>query len=549
MKLKDATTDGYTTEDLRIIPWDDFLKATGAVPKEIVVKTRDTRYICLDVAYWDPEKKMGLHRRRTIGRYDAEGRRIMNGSEDDTSSRIRPRKKPYAVTEEVGCALLLDTVSARTGLGSVVTEVFGKKDADAIMTCAYYMARSDGALCGCEQWSAGSATPFGERLGDQRISELLPRLTADRQKEFFNLWRDKMGDDDNYAIDITSISSYIETISIIRAGYNRDGEKLEQINMALMVGSKSLLPVCYRIIPGNVNDKSALVPFIKTLDAMGFKRYKLVLDKGFYSEANVNEMYRLKVKFTLSVPNSKKFAADAIEAARPSIGNFDNYLSYGTSKVYASTTRESWTTDGKNHRCYVHVFFDPRKKSDDDNHFDEDLNSVRSRILVDGDEAAVASSMARKYLIVSKRNGKYTVKSNQAAIDEHKRNSSGFLVILSNHVKTADEALRIYRAKETAECGFDDMKCDIDLDRLRIHSEEALNGKIFIAFLALILKFDILRTIRDEQELRYHSRDEVMREMAILRRTSIGGADPVYTELTKLQKTVIACFGITDGYS
>lgn len=315
-----------------------------------------------------------------------------------------------------------------------------------------------------------------------------------------------------------------------------------------MIGSKSMLPICYRIIPGNVNDSSSLIAFLRTLNAMGFKKFKLVMDKGFYTEENVNAMYRLRLKFTLSVPNGKKISSDAIKDVRQSIENFDNFLIFGSSEVYATTLKKKWVTDGANHRCYVHVYLDQRKRNDDYNHFIEKLHGVRKRIVEDGDEASICSPMAKKYLLIKKYDGKYIVQSNQQAIEEYRNGNAGFLVIISNHINNALDALRIYREKETAENGFDDMKNEIDFNRLRIRTEAALDGKTFIIFLSLILKSYIAKIIRGSLELQHHTRDEIMNEMSILKKVTIGGSKPIYSERTKLQKIVIREFGIPTNF-
>jgi transposase len=59
--------------------------------------------------------------------------------------------------------------------------------------------------------------------------------------------------------------------------------------------------------------------------------------------------------------------------------------------------------------------------------------------------------------------------------------------MISNDVKDPVKALEIYRMKDTAEKAFDDLKNDLDSKRLRIHSTQAMEGRLFIQFIALIL--------------------------------------------------------------
>ena len=452
-----------------------------------------------------------------------------------------PKKETYAQIYEIGRSLLFDGISSKIGLGETVEKVF-EKDAEAIMTCAYYLAGHSDALCHCEQWSAGSETPFGGRLADQRISELLQRIDFDHRCRFFNEWKDILGDDDNYALDITSVSSYSELIEIVRAGYNRDKEDLEQINIALLIGSKSRMPAYFSILPGNINDKTSLKRFLHTVKAFGFKKFSLVTDKGFYTKDNIDEMYRLRQRFVTSIENRISIARDAIDGARGTIERFDNYYDDGASKVYCQSSSIAWACkDGSRHRCYVHVYFDPQKKEDDVSHFLEKLDTVRKGV-IEGDEAFASFPMVKTYLSMSKPRGRVKVAANQELIDQ-KNAYSGFLVILSNHVKDAREALRIYRDKETAESAFDDMKNGSDFGRLRVRTESAVESKAFLVFLSLIIRLRMSDVMLADPSLRSKSREEVIKEMAILRKSVIGGST-MYNERTKLQKQVIKAFGI-----
>lgn len=536
-----ALNAGYTMKDLRSMCWDEFIRVTKLEPRTIRVNVKGKPYACLDVAYWDPEKKASTHRRKTIGYYDGDDVLVLTGSESDTRPRTRPRPEEYACTREIGNAILLQTIAGNMGLERIVYDVFGA-DAPAMMTCVYYLVSHGDALCHCEQWSAGSETPFGGRLGDQRISELLQRIDGNRRGTFFRRWLEKLGDDDNYALDITSISSYSEGIVHVRAGYNRDGEDLEQVNLALLVGSRSRLPGYYEIMPGNINDKTSLKRFVRTLNAHGFSKFSLVTDKGFYTKENVDELYAMHQRFLVGVENRISFASDAIDRVRDGIERFDRFYQRGSSSVYCDTDAMKWNADGKNHRCYVHVFFDPQKRHDDRMHFTEKLDRVRDAILA-GDEAAASSKIAKDYLTVTRRKGTIRVNADQEAIDRHDMNC-GFLVLISNHIKDAREALDIYREKETAESGFDDLKNEMDLRRLRIHTESAMEGKMFLAFLSLVVRLEMSRVMLADEDLRSRSRREVFEEMSLLRVTVIDGKNTLYTERTKLQKQIIKAFGI-----
>ncbi|MGI6680869.1 MAG: hypothetical protein ACOX3T_05230 [Bdellovibrionota bacterium] len=56
--------------------------------------------------------------------------------------------------------------------------------------------------------------------------------------------------------DVTSISSYSKKISILEFGYNRDMDKLPQINIGICYGSTTKLPLFYQVYNGSITDKT-----------------------------------------------------------------------------------------------------------------------------------------------------------------------------------------------------------------------------------------------------------------------------------------------------
>lgn len=66
------------------------------------------------------------------------------------------------------------------------------------------------------------------------------------------------------AFDITSISSYSTLIKRAKYGKHKEGDSLPQINLALLYGEESMLPVYYRKLPGNITD-------VKTIEILGIK--------------------------------------------------------------------------------------------------------------------------------------------------------------------------------------------------------------------------------------------------------------------------------------
>jgi transposase len=96
---------------------------------------------------------------------------------------------------------------------------------------------------------------------------------------------------------------------------------------------------------------------------------------------------------------------------------------------------------------------------------------------------------------------------------QHRKKYSGFFCIMSNKIKDAQEALSVYRNKDVVENCFDDLKNHLDMKRLRVHSAKAMDGRLFLQFLALIYISTIRNTIKKDEKLKYMTVREVMEEM------------------------------------
>ena len=85
---------------------------------------------------------------------------------------------------------------------------------------------------------------------------------------------------------------------------------------------------------------------------------------------------------------------------------------------------------------------------------------------------------------------------NTQAVSQYINRYSGFQVLLTNGIKDPVEALQIYRDKDVVEKCFDDLKNQLDIKRLRMHSSETIHGRLFIQFISMIYKSALGKEMR-----------------------------------------------------
>jgi transposase len=177
--------------------------------------------------------------------------------------------------------------------------------------------------------------------------------------------------------------------------------------------------------------------------------------------------------------------------------------------------------------------------------FTRELIGYRDELL-SGNPVEDHEEFYQRYLVVRETPKRgLRVDFNEDEIQRRRKKYSGFFCILSNKLKTAEEALDIYRNKDVVENCFDDLKNHLDMKRLRVHTAPAMDGRLFLQFLALVYVSLIRAATRPDEKLRHLTVREVMEEMETLVRIKYSKRyGEVFTETTPIQRQIMEVFGI-----
>ncbi|MDR3127764.1 MAG: hypothetical protein LBT99_00330 [Bifidobacteriaceae bacterium] len=99
--------------------------------------------------------------------------------------------------------------------------------------------------------------------------------------KFWELWSNHIQKNEYLALDITSISFYANLIDELEYGYNRDGDKLSQVNLCMLFGQQTALPAFSSIYNDSLNDSKILSSFLDKLEFFCGKNIKLLWTKDF----------------------------------------------------------------------------------------------------------------------------------------------------------------------------------------------------------------------------------------------------------------------------
>lgn len=512
------------------------------------VKSKSGRIYVYEVeSFWNKEKKKPDSHRKCIGHIDEVSGDLVPNRLIAKSGQSLNSAKPSAEfkAEGIGNFALIDKIAQSSGLLECLQDVF-PVEWPYIMTCCQYLCGFGNTLYRCERWSFHNATYLDSQLASQRISELLTVLTPDRQREFFRAWSAHNSANEYFALDITSVSSYSEMIKLVKYGYNRDHEDLPQINLLMITGEKSRLPIYCLPLDGKIKDVKALKSAIADESLIASNRLSLIMDKGFFSAQNLDALYDARMRFAVGVPFSSKIAKEAVEKKRDVIESHQNMISVLGNEVYGTTELQKW----KGHRLYTHIYYDSDKAAGERKEFHKKL--CRTFEQLTHDLTPDDSEFARQYFVISETpvRGK-KVKYNEEEINKHLKNHVGWFVLVSNFIKDATEALTVYREKDSVEKSFDDLKNEHDMKRLRVHSEEAMNGRLFLQFLSLILTVAIRNKLAEENWTDRYSLRQIMDEIGELKQVRpVEGRSrkKVVLATTPLQDQIIKLFELSPSY-
>jgi transposase len=360
---------------------------------------------------------------------------------------------------------------------------------------------------------------------------------------FFEYWGEYRCENEYVALDITSISTYSELISTAEWGYNRDKESLPQINVCMLLGEKSRLPILQVVYSGSLKDVSTLKNTLQLASNLNLNNISLVMDKGFASAKNINTMLpeTSATRFLIALPFTMAFAKNQVTSETKDIDCVENTILVGSDVLRGITKRRTWNPK---HDVYTHVYMNPDAAIQARNKLYGKAQELIAQVKRNPEENFDCPDV-KKYLIVRKSDKSeagYTVNIRHDVISDELA-TAGWLVIISNHVDNAENAIHIYRDKDVVEKGFQRMKNCLDLARLRVHSDNAMQNKVFVGFIALIITAHIHKVMSENRMYKDWTMKKMIKVLERLKVHYIKN-DRIISPLTKEQKGIFEAFNL-----
>lgn len=503
-------------------------------------KLKGKIYLYKVESYWDKAKKQPRQRRTYIGPKQ-------NGNKARTK-----QNQSSLVSKGFGNIFLVRYLSDKLGLTEIL-KLYFPENYQEILALAFYEIMEASALYLFSYWLEEHNLPGIKKLHSPDISKLCDTLGRSQAQrvDFTQKWIEHLKPIQGVFYDITSISSYSTNIDFVEWGYNRNEENLPQINMGVTFCQNRSLPISYNVYPGSIVDVTTLKNCIKYLKIFDLKDILFVLDRGFFSKANVLEMNSSSsnVSFVQPLPFSLKNVKLLIKRHRRILSDPSSAFKFNEEILHYQ--QSPFEFDGNNFEA--HIFFNEKLEVDQKHHFLSPLFECEEKFKGKTFKTLKEYLQCRKSIIPEKYREYFKWNKTTLQVEKNGKNvkaslnKMGSFVLITNKQKMDKvEILNLYRQKDQVEKIFDIFKNEMDGGRLRVHSQYNSDGRLFIKFISLILYSEVARTMKEKKLFDTYTLKELFAELKKLKITQIQQNEPFLSEVSKKQRVIFDAFGIQE---
>lgn len=505
-----------------------------------VKKINGIEYLYEITPYYDPKTKRIRHRSKYLGK---------NVGGKAVKVRVKPPRMSYSYGEFLP---LLDIIKDLK-LAEILSQHLTEKEVKVILTLAQNRILQPLALYHIASWYEGTilSRVYGHLpLSSQSLSNLLNQIgESDLHLRFSQSLIQNLSTKATLIYDVTSLSSYSALINLLEYGYNRDNLHVPQVNLSVVLDKARCIPVMYEVYPGSVVDVTTLQNTLAKVRNLGIQEVTLVLDRGFYSTANLEALLSKDFAFILPAPLTVKAAKQLLSSVHREIEDANLLKIYNGEPLFVKPVALRIKIEKKKEEVEVSgfVYYDQKREQSERELFYRRLYEVveklrkveikewmKSRDLFE-EIAGKLFSPYLKYRVVNRR---FEVSVRKKAVAQRVNRMGKFILLYRGNLDWS-ECLTTYRGKDLLEKGFDTLKNDLELLPLNVQKENTLKGILLINFLALIIRMRLMKQMQETQLIEKYTIGGLLLELQKIKKIELTSGETFTTEQTKKQKEIL----------
>ncbi|WP_292392267.1 IS1634 family transposase [Methanoculleus sp. UBA303] len=510
-----------------------------------------------DIPYYDKEKKQIRHRSKYLGK-NIDGQPVRVRDEPMVPVAKTIIDAPIGAYTH-GNLLPLQKITQELSLQSTLEEFLNADETDVVLALAYNRVLRPLALQNVQTWFEGSSLFLQNPhlpLASQRLSEILASLGKSNVPTLFmDRFTSLITPNATLFYDITSLSSSSQLLELLEYGYNRDSDGLPQVNISLVMDKDRGIPIQYDLYPGSIADIGTLANMLRRLKTRGISQFRLILDRGFFSQTSLAELLDEEIPFIIPPTLQLTSVKELLSKAQKQVAKAEYLHKYEKEAIFAMPVTLSHLYELEEEPRVLTVkgycYYDPQREQDERSSFYRHLYDVAEKLRNAQPKAwkrpdvvvgEIAGHYAR-YLTWKFADGRFEVAIKQKAVTQRVNRMGRFILLYSGDMDWLT-CLTQYRQRDAIEKCYDVMKNDLKALPLNLRTEETLRGYLFITFLALVLRMRLQMMMKETGLIKQYSVQKLLLELEKIKVVELSSGEMMVSEVSKKNRTILEAFDL-----
>lgn len=525
------------------------------IPHEAIIYPNGYIYMTKEKIY-KKDKKFNENKRVAIGKKIADGKMIPNDKAREFFPEwfLKECSNSQADMLSLGAHIVIKRTLKEMKIEELLDDIFFEKSC-LIKDIMSYMIIYETTVSQHFSSLMRMIPLFSSSLySDSTISRLYSEDISFKKIELFlrsyNMIQEKSAIYLSY--DSTNINTYGRGIDIAEFGHSKEDIALPQVNISYAYDQKINRPLFYNTYPGSIPDYNELEDMLITAYEYGYRNIDIILDRGYFSFKNIRSIEDKGYGLIMMAKTNQIYIKGLIDKYRHVLANSAKHYIKGYD-IYGLTIKEPLNDEDKGH--YFHIFYNGQKANDErvalleryaklEEEFKDKIQSTR--LLQEKDLLKYECIYDLKFDPIDHYLRSY--KKKEAKIQKEV-DQLGFFCIITTKEMEASKAISIYRDRDIIEKLFKVLKNELDLDRFLVHSRKAVEAKVFITFLANIIRNEIYMKTKDLRikDKKAYTIPSIINELNKIEAYKDPNDKFIrrYT-LTKKQKAILECFDLKE---
>ena len=541
----------------------DFLVKVPTV-KGKITRRKKSNVVYIEYEYdrvYDPSRKYTFPKRVTIGKLSDTDPEFMKPNQNflkyfpDAELPESKSRTSRSSCLRVGAYFVLRKIIEECSLNDILGKYFGSRDMGLFLDLAVYSIIAENNAAQYYPDYTYNHPLFTEKMkqySDSTVSDFLNSVTDDQSTGFLNTWNESRNYREKIYIsyDSTNKNCQAGDIEMVEFGHPKVDMGEPVFNYAVAYDTHNQEPLFYEKYPGSLNDISQLQFMLDKASGYGYKKIGFILDRGYFSCENIQYMDKCGYSFVIMVKGMSALVNELILENKGTFENkwVNNIYEYG---VYGKTIRHKLYASDKKER-YFHLYHSISKESAERIEIENRINQMTQYLKKYQNKVNEFGPGFEKYfnLHYDEKSQTFILPEERCSVVERELDLAGYFCIVTSEKMSAKEAIELYKSRDVSEKLFRGDKSYLGNKSIRVYSEESARAKIFVEFVAMIVRCKMYIKLKEEmkkldKKLNYMTVPAAIKELEKIE--MVRQLDNIYRldhAVTANQKVILKAFGL-----